>query len=565
MATQVTEQVVHETPQRIGDAYQLIVPYLPKLIGALAILIVGWLGAVLVACIVRAALRRTAFDRKLAEWFSGEESKSLRVENAIAKGTYYLMLVFVLLAFFDTLGLTRVTESLNGLLGEILTYMPRVLGAALLLVFAWGVATVARFVVRRVSDATAVDEKLATQTALDTGEGESTGQAAEAPALSHSVANSVYWLVFLLFLPAILGTLALPGLLTPVQELVNKLLAFLPNVFAALVILGIGWFAARIVQRIATNLLAAVGTDHLAHRVGLGNAFGQRRLSGVLGLMVYILVLLPVLIASLNALQLAAVTGPATQMLDMVLSAVPALLAAALVILVAYVVGRVIAGLVTSLLTGIGFNRLPAKLGLTQQEEPAEGERTLSEIAGDLLLVATMLFAVMEALPILGFDPLAAMISQFFVFAGRVFMGLAILAVGLWLAHLAARVIESSRVGPAGLLAVAARVSIVVLATAMALRQMGLANEIINSAFTIVLGAIAVAAALAFGLGGREAAGQALEQFLESRRPQPASEPQHASHPPKTEAKTDAPSAPGLPVGLDSQPPSETFSGTGAP
>jgi len=334
--------------------------------------------------------------------------------------------------------------------------------------------------------------------------------------LSKTIADTVYWLVFLLFLPAILSALKLPGLLEPVQEMVAKVLGFLPNLFAAALILLVGWLAARIIQRIVTNLAAAVGTDTLSERVGLTAVLGDKKLSYVLGLVVYIFTLLPVLVASLNALQLEAVTRPASEMLNMVLQTLPVIFAAALVIILAYIVARVVASLVTNLLSGIGFDKLPAYIGIGK--EPAEGQKTPSQIAGYLLMVAFMLFAVMQALPILGFDLLAGLISQFLVFAGHVLTGLVILGIGLYLANLAASTIRASQLTQSALLAPVAQASIIVLAGAMALRQMGLANEIITSAFAIVLGGIAIAAAIAFGLGGREAAGKAVGRFLESKK-----------------------------------------------
>ena len=80
------------------------------------------------------------------------------------------------------------------------------------------------------------------------------------------------------------------------------------------------------------------------------------------------------------------------------------------------------------------------------------------------------------------------------------------------------RTIRSSQAAQANLLATASRVSIVVLASAMALRQMGLANEIINLAFGILLGSVAVAIAIAFGLGGRDAAARFLDDWAKSVR-----------------------------------------------
>jgi len=515
MFAQATQQVpaqapaTTQTPESIGQFFQFIGPYLPTLVGAIVILVVGWLGALLVSAIVRAAMRRSGFDRRLATWFSGEDTQAPKVERTVARLTYYLILVFVLVAFFEMLGLTQATQSLNGLLDQIMVYAPRVVGAGLLLLVAWVVATVMRFFVRQVITAAKIDEHLAQAPSEEEG--------GKSPlTISKTASEAVYWLVFLLFLPAILNALALPGLLEPVQVMVGKVLGFLPNLFGAVLILGVGWLAARIIQRICTSLLAAVGADTLSERVGLAPILGEKQLSGVLGLIIYILVLLPILVAALGALQLQAVTQPASEMLNLVLTALPAIFAAALVILIAYVVGRVVASLVTNLLTGLGFNRLPAKLGLKM--EHVEGRRTPSQMIGYLVLVATILFAVMQALPILGFDLLAGLIAQFMIFAGHVVVGLIIFTIGLYFANLAAVTVKSSQIRQANFVALVARTSIIILAVAMALRQMGLANEIINSAFVILLGAIGVALALAFGLGGREVAAKALEEFVEARK-----------------------------------------------
>jgi len=485
---------------------RLVGGYIPNLIAALAILIIGWLVALILSAIVRGVLRRTTLDDRLARWIMGEEAaRGVEVERQIGRGVYYLIMIFVLIAFFQTLGLTIITEPLNRLLVQVFQYAPRLLGAGLLLLVAWIVASALRLVISRVLTAAKIDERLGSEAGLE--------EEKRVP-LAQTLGNAVYWLVFLLFLPAVLGALELEGLLQPVQGMINQILSFLPNIFAAGLILAVGWFIARIVQQIVSNLLAAIGTDRLSERVGLVPVLGKQQLSGLLGLVVYVLILIPVLIAALNALALEAITQPASNMLNVILDAIPAVFAATLVLVIAYVVGRVVAGLITNLLTGVGFNAILARLGLGQ--EPAEGERTPSEVMGYLVLVAIMLFAAIEASRLLGFVLLADLVAQFTAFAGQVILGLIIFAIGLYLANLAASTVRASGAAQAGLLALAARVSILVLAGAMALRQMGLANEIINLAFGLLLGAVAVAAALAFGLGGREAAAREVEGWLQS-------------------------------------------------
>jgi len=481
----------------------LIEQYLPKLLAALAILVFGWIAALLVAAMIRGGLRRSGIGAWLNRTVVGEDRKSklFDVEHLVTRGIFYLIMIFVLVGFFQVLGLTLVTEPLNRLLTEVFRFVPQLLAGGVLLLIAWILATGLKLVVVRLLGVANLDEKIGTH-------------AGRSVTLTKTLGDTVYWVVFLLFLPAILNALALQGLLAPVQGMLDKILVVLPNIVSAGIILGVGWLLARIVQRIVTNLLVAVGADRLSERVGLDRVVGSQGISGVIGLVVYILILIPVLIASLNALALEAVTRPASNMLNTLLAALPAIFAAVLVLILAYVVGRVISGLIANLLAGVGFNTVLSQIGLGR---PAQsGGRTPSEIVGFLVLVTVMLFATIEAARQLGFVLLASLVADFTVFAGHIGLGLIIFGIGLFLADLASRTLRNSGAVQAGLMATSARLAIIVLSGAMALRQMGLANEIINLAFGLLLGAVVVALAIALGLGGREIAARELNQWIES-------------------------------------------------
>ena len=488
MIRNVTEQVS-----------QLVGGYLPNLLGALGILVIGWLIALVVAAVVRGALRRTTVDNRIAAWLGA--TQDVEVERYAGKIAYWIIMLFVLVAFFQALNLTIVTEPLTALLSELAGFVPRLLGAAALLFTAWLVATLVRKLITGAMSAARIDERLSGEAEIEEG---------KAVPVSKALADGVYWLIFLLFLPAILGALALEGLLVPVRQLVDGLLGFLPNILAAGLILAVGWFVAHLVRRIVTNLLAAVGVDRLGDQMGAGHVLGAMRLSGLLGLIVYVLILFPVLISSLNALQLAAITEPASDMLGTILDVIPSLFAAVLLVSMAYFVGRLVSGLISNVLAGAGFDNILTQLGLVR---PAEGGRTPSTLVGTLLLVAILLFASVEAASLLGFANLAEMLSGFLTLSGQVILGLVVFGIGLYLANLAATTVHASGGTHAPLLAGAARVAIIVLTGAMALRQMGLANEIINLAFGGLLGAIAVAVALAFGLGARDVAGRTVERW----------------------------------------------------
>ncbi len=476
--------------------------FLPQLVAGVGVLVLGCLVALVLAAIVRGVLRRGNLSRRISKWMHDDESKAGEIEGIASKFTFYLVLLFVLVAFLQVLGLTLITEPINNLLTIILEYAPRVVAALTLLLLAWVAANVLRIVTTRALSMARVDERLGQRAGLEEG---------QVIPLSETLGNVVYWLVFVLFLPAILTALAIEGLLGPVQEMLNQALGFLPNLFAAAIIVGLGWFAARIVQKLVANLLAAIGLDRLGERGGLKRAFGDHKLSEVIGFVLYILILIPVLIAALNALELEAITAPASRMLEVMLGALPNIFAAALLLLIAYVLGRLVAGLVAGLLSRVGFDGFMARLGLGRAES---SEWTPSQIVGTVTLVAVMLFASMEAAGLLGFAELSAMLSEFMVFLGHVVLGLIIFGVGLYLANLSSRIIASSDRAHAGLLAMGAKVAILLFAGAMALREIGLANEIITLAFGLCLGAVAVALAIAFGVGGRGIAEERLRDWL---------------------------------------------------
>jgi hypothetical protein len=477
--------------------------YVPTLIGALAILVIGWLVALILSSVIRSLLMRSNLNTKLASW-SGETQtgKTPDVAKGIGKAAFWIIMVLVLIAFFQVLGITLATDPLTGFLGEVFGFIPKIIGAVLLLLIAWILASVLRLIITRALGAAKFDER------IKAGAAES-----ERVPLTRTMADAAYWLVLLLFLPAILGTLGLDGLLKPVQSMLDKFLGFLPNLLAATLIGLVGWFVARIVQRIVTNLITATGADKLSGRVGL------KSLPKIVGLVVYILILIPVIVAALNALALDAVTYPASSMLNQILASLPAIFAAAVVIALAYVIAKLLAGFVTELLTGIGFNTILVRLGIAADgQEPKKGATTPSEVVGYLVLVTIMLIAIFEASGLLGFEALSMLTAELTVFGGHIFLGLMILMVGLFLANVAAKAVRSSGSAQAGILATVTRVAILLLAGAMAIRQMGLANEIINIAFGMILGSIAVAFAIAFGIGGRDLAAKKLQKWSDENK-----------------------------------------------
>lgn len=480
--------------------------YVSSVLIAMTILIVGWIVALIIAAIARGIVSRLDLSRRLTGWgIDSDKSQQRKIESSIGKGVFYFVMLFVLIAFFQSLGLTQVSEPLNRFMEQVFSYIPQLVGAALLLLVAWVMASIMRFVVARGLTLARLDERL---------ESVSGEKIDEKVSLVKTISNTVYWLVFLLFLPAVLSALQLGGLMIPLQNMIDKLLVFLPNIFAALLILAIGWFVARVVQRIVVNLLISVGVDRISEQVKLDSVIGSRKLSDLLGIIVYVLILIPVIIASLNALNLYAITQPASNMLNAILAALPAIFSAVLLLAIAYVAGRIVSAIVVQLLTAAGFNKVLERIGFKQTVQTT----TPAQVVGYLILVAIMLFAAIEASRLLHFDILASLIAQFTVFMWQVVLGVIIMGAGFYFANLAYNLIRQSSAVQANFLALAAKTAILVLAAAMALKQIGIAGEVISLAFGLLLGAIAIALALAFGLGCRDIAAREVESWLKSSK-----------------------------------------------
>ncbi|MBD2489997.1 mechanosensitive ion channel [Aulosira sp. FACHB-615] len=495
---------------------QQVILYTPRLLGAVAILLVGILVALVIAAITRSILNRTDIDNRIAAGVTGRRDVP-QVEKFISSLVLWSIILITVVAALQALGLEVASRPLNNFLDQLIGFLPKVLGAGILLGVAWVLASIIKLVTLRGLQALKLDERLNQETSED-------NISLDRISLSETIANALYWFIFLLFLAPVLDTLGLRQALLPVQALITEILSILPNILAAILIAVLGWFLANIVRRIVTNLLATTGIDYLGSRFGLSSAMGAQSLSTIIGTIVYVLILIPVAIAALNALRIEAISVPAITMLQQILNSLPAIFTAVAILIVAFFIGRFVGDLVTSVLTSLGFNNIFAVLGLpspARQEVHTEAQpltplRTPSEIAGIITLVGILLFATVAAVNILNIPALTTLVTGILIILGRIIAGLIVFAIGLFLANLAFNLISSSGDRQAKILAQVARISIIALVSAMALQQIGVASDIVNLAFGLLLGAIAVAIALAFGLGGRDIAREQVKEWLDS-------------------------------------------------
>ncbi len=499
-----------------------------NLIWAIGILLIGLIVSALASSLVGGLLKKTTIDNRLAAWITGnpDEEGSPQVEKWISAAVFWIIFIFFLVAFFNKLNLTAVSQPLNTFLDQIAGSLPKLAKALIFLGIAWVLATVAKLALSRAMRTFKIDERLNQQVGSAPSE--------NPLLLSNTLANALYWFIFLLFLPLILESLELQQALLPVNNLLNQILGAIPKILEAVLIGFVGWLLAQVVRQIVTNLLAAAGADSVGARFGISRTNGGQSLSWIVGTIVYVLILIPTAIASLNALGIEAISQPAIAMLNTISLAIPNIFTAGIILTIAYFLGRWIGDLVTNILTGIGFNNVFSWLGMQQkqtlriapsnsmddsdatilQAEPELPPRTPSEVVGIVVQVGILLFAVVAATEVLKIPALTAIVSGIVLVAGKVLSGLVVFAIGLYLANLAFTLIASSGTRQARLLGQTARIAIIAFVSALALQQMGIGSDIVNLAFGLLLGAIAVGIALAFGLGGRDVASEQIREWL---------------------------------------------------
>lgn len=313
------------------------------------------------------------------------------------------------------------------------------------------------------------------------------------------------------------------------QENLTLFIAFLPRVLLAILFVFFAWLVATGVRFLVRKGLEKARIDQrLSNRQAPEKPTPSltKTISEASYWLIWLL-FLPLIFYTLN---LQGLLIPFVDMGNAFLAFLPNLIAAILILLVGWVLARIVQGLLTNALAAAGFDRLMARMGLTRQSKPqhevgyegpdevAAPTTTPSSIAGTLAFIAIILVAVTAAFRALGIVALEVLMADLLVFAGQLFMGLVIFGVGLLLANWAARIVVTSDYEHSNVLGQLTRAAVLVLAGAMALRQMGLANEIVTLAFAFLIGAIAIATAIAFGIGGRHVAADVLAEWRRKAR-----------------------------------------------
>lgn len=378
------------------------------------------------------------------------------------------------------------------------------IGAALLILL------ITHFIAKGVKWAVArlVDRVPALQRHSESQPGETVGS---------QIGTLAYWVVWLVGLVVAVRPLELSNVLQPVEELTTTVFGFLPNLVAGLLLLFLGVVIANVVRRIVETFLMTINADEWLARAGATEITGgevteerKNSLSSALGVIVFVLIIIPFATAALETMQLESISEPLVQILNDVAFFIPRMIAAGLILGIAYFIGRWVKGWLQQVLETLGVDKAVEGSGLIP------GSVRASRVIGTIALTAIMLVSAVAAIEVLEIRSVQAMITEVVALASRVIFGLVIIAAGILLSRVLVSIMSSST-GETGMLATVLRWLIIALFVAMGLKFMQIADEIVVIAFAAIVGSAAVAAAIAFGLGGRPTAHKLLERWTEGK------------------------------------------------
>src|ERR671926_556399 len=201
---------------------------------------------------------------------------------------------------------------------------------------------------------------------------------------------------------------------------------------------------------------------------------------------------------------------PLQNALSTFLSYLPQLIGAIVILIVGYIVAKVLQAVVGPVLQGIGFDRWLERGGIKQFFDRAETDQTPASILGQLVFWFVFIIAITMAADALGISQVSVVLAQLIAYIPNIIAAILILILAALLANFISGIVRGAT--GSDILASIAQYAIIVYAVFAALTQLGVAVQLTANTFLIVLGAVALAAAIAFGIGGREVAQDILEK-----------------------------------------------------
>lgn len=279
-------QGIKDGAQAVKEVFDIIPGDLGKILLALIVFLVLKKLAGLLKSVLDKMLSKTNLDEKLAAKIGYKSG----ISSMITSIAYLVLVIYAAVISLNVAELNTASEPLENMLQTLIGYVPQIIGAGILLYILMFIASIVKQLLGNVLEVARIDERI--------------GSTSGTPVAS-ALVSAAYGFLILLFIPAVLDILNIEAISAPIRTITTQITNAIPNVLLAGVIVAIGFLIAQIASRVITNILKGTSIDALPAKMGVSlPEQGKTALSSLIGTVVMASILVTVISAALNELNI---------------------------------------------------------------------------------------------------------------------------------------------------------------------------------------------------------------------------------------------------------------------
>ncbi len=321
-----------------------------------------------------------------------------------------------------------------------------------------------------------------------------------------------YYSIMLMVFAATLDVLGIPRPGGPLYLMFGGLVPAIPGIIKAFAILYCAWILASFVRHFVEAALNKVDFDSKVRNLAGNEEIGHSAdsVASIAATIAYYFIFVFALVPAFTAIGLPSLSEPVLAIVSRITGFLPNVIAAGIIVFIAYLLGRLLRTISGQLCEKLGVDSFADKLGLSSRG----GELRASEVIGHVVFAVILLFGIVEASNLVGLKAIGSLGERLLGFLPQVAIASLIIVLGFMLGDYCKRLV-ASRVKPQdSYWGIVTKGAIVALSIVAASEEAGIASSFTHTAFTIILAALGLGSALAFGLGSRESAGNFVKKQL---------------------------------------------------
>ena len=211
------------------------------------------------------------------------------------------------------------------------------------------------------------------------------------------------------------------------------------------------------------------------------------------------------------------IVQPITEMLTKIVGYLPTLLGALVILTVGWLVAKTLRRIVDRVLKAARFDKLADKAGMSEILSKGGLKTSTAGLVSGLVYWLVITMVLVMVVNALGLHQASNVLESLFAYIPNVIAALFVLVIGMFLANFVSGIVQTAAANAylpkPEVFAAASRWAIIIFAGTISLRELGIATLLVTTTFNIILGGVCLALALAFGIGGKDAAARYLEQW----------------------------------------------------